>query len=172
MLKILPMIIAVMFAGTAAAGTADFMRKDYACTTPPQAFAVDLLTALESSEDPNGKLAVYQKGFGRTFQTNFSFQVFDDELESVMKQLGVGAPRGRSLESRLLVNPYIAPPRDGSQPPGVQRRRQQAQGYDRTMPFDVVMITSSSYGKIEQRVTVACEDGAWKAFGVWYNPAR
>lgn len=164
-----PVILAAALAVQAWAQSTDFERKNHPCSTPPQVFAMDLFEALESTEKQDVQRAIYEKGFGRAFQANFPFPVFSGELQSVKERLGVGPVRGRPLEARMLVSPYITAPRDAGQ--SAQRKRMPQQGFDKSRPFDVVMITSSGYGKIEQRVTVGCEDGVWKAFGVWYNPA-
>lgn len=116
--------------------------------------AYGLLSSLETSGNPNAIQQIYLTKFSKDFQKMIDFGSFQTGLAKIQSELGVGHANARSFEGRS--NPWLK-----TEPLTIGGQN----------GFRVESVGSSRVGKVVSRAFMVCEDGEWKAAGIWYVPA-
>jgi hypothetical protein len=135
---------------------------------PSSEYAYAVNARLERTHDPDVIQLVYDREFTRQFKSTYSFQDFYASLTGVQRRLQIGAGSSRDLASRTLSRPEVV------ENWGSSTKGKAGLVGERAGPGDQVAVeffTSSSVGKIRQRMQVTCTDEGWKASGVWYLPS-
>ena len=133
-------------------------------------YALDISSKLESTSEPSFLRAVYDREFTVPFKMRFSFGEFYRDLTAIHRRLTIGPNGTRALQSRALNSPEVVATWSNTSGPV---RPTQSLGIGQQMGdlVDVEFFTTSSVGKIRQKLQIACLPDGWRVNGIWYFPS-
>jgi hypothetical protein len=137
---------------------------------PSSWYALDISSKLESTSDPSFLRIVYDREFTVPFKMRFSFGEFYRDLTDIHRRLTIGATSTRALQSRALSSPEVVATWSNTSGP-VRPTQNLETGQQMGDLVDVEFFTTSSVGKIRQKLQLACLLSGWRVNGIWYFPS-